>query len=148
MVEQVVEPGGGHGPEGGFDVVLRPLPQGARAAQAGFAGRGDDDQALPGVITAALFKPAGGEQRFEVAGERGAVHAERLCKLAQLPRFGGATQDGVRVEAESGGGEVGVIDLREPACGAAQAEAGTGALGQRVHGRGPGWGLDDTCICT
>ncbi|WWW37040.1 hypothetical protein V8017_10065 [Stenotrophomonas rhizophila] len=62
--------------------ALGALPEGAGAAQDGFAGGGDGDEALAGVVAALFPEPAGEEEGFEVAGEGGAVHAEGVGEFA------------------------------------------------------------------
>lgn len=109
--------------------LLRPFPKVIAAAEAAEAGGGEGEEALATVLGGGGDDEGGGFERTEIAGERGAVHAEAMgeFRAADLAGAGNVDEDGVLGDGESGGGEGGVVEAGDFARGAAELGATAGA---------------------
>ena len=89
------------------------------AVNAFASARRDRDHALPCIIAACFLQPSGIQQRAQVAGEGGALHAQQVCQFTQQSRAGlRMAQDRILVEAQVHRGQFMVIHLRDLAGGA------------------------------
>ncbi len=110
---------------------------------------GDRQHALARIGAACFGQPASAQQRLDVAGQRGPVHAQPRREFTQRARRAGVAEYRILVDAQAGAGQRLIVQLGDLPSRAAQAEARAGrcvAGGHRCWARR---GRDHhTCICT